>query len=240
MGSSVNWEDTGGALPSDISRAADGVLAEVSPEQQGSARDQAGQAGGTLETSRKSRMPLGEDESKVRRCVLLCASSAMNLSAGVVTSGASAHASRHARSVGRCAGYSQSNSRPARAPRVTHDEFCGSTIEALRACCAQSLATNLSAGVGHVLRVQPVEQHAFSAARHKPSAGSATRYSQSNSRPARAPRQGFTTPTPQAPHARKSGAACAWVGNQRRNQQICCLACVSVPVDMLQRPVTLP
>ena len=67
----------------------------------------------TLETSRKSRMPLGLEESKVRRCVLLCANSAMNFSDGVVTSGESAQASRQARSVGRCAGYSQSKSRPA-------------------------------------------------------------------------------------------------------------------------------
>ena len=68
----------------------------------------------TLDTSLNRRMPFGEDESKVSRWVLLSANSAMNFSIAVVTSGESAHASKHARSVGKCAGYSQSNSRPAR------------------------------------------------------------------------------------------------------------------------------
>ena len=69
----------------------------------------------TLETSLKSRMPFGEEESKVSRCVLFRANSAMNLSIAVVTSGESAQASKQERSVGRCAGYSHSNSKPAQA-----------------------------------------------------------------------------------------------------------------------------
>ena len=38
--------------------------------------------------------------------------SAMNLRTGVDTAGVSDHASKHARTVGKCAGYSQSNTRP--------------------------------------------------------------------------------------------------------------------------------
>lgn len=60
----------------------------------------------------KSRMPLGEMASKVMRWLLLNASSAMNLSSGVVTAGTSDHALRHARSVVMCAGYSHSNRKP--------------------------------------------------------------------------------------------------------------------------------
>lgn len=44
----------------------------------------------TFETSRNSRMPFGEEESKVSRCVLFSTNSAMNLSRAVVTSGVSA------------------------------------------------------------------------------------------------------------------------------------------------------
>ena len=56
----------------------------------------------TLLISRKRRMPLGEEESKTMHWPLLDTNSAMNLSSGVVTSGVSAHASRHARIVGKC------------------------------------------------------------------------------------------------------------------------------------------
>lgn len=69
--------------------------------------------GRALDTSRNSRMPLGEDASKVSRCVLFSTNSAMNFSAAVVTSGQSAQASRQHSSVGMCAGYSQSNNSPA-------------------------------------------------------------------------------------------------------------------------------
>ena len=66
-----------------------------------------------METSRNSRMPLGEELSKVRRWVLFSTNSAMNLSTAVVTSGVSAHASSTGATTGKCAGSSQSNSRPA-------------------------------------------------------------------------------------------------------------------------------
>ena len=71
-----------------------------------------------METSRKSRMPLGEEESKVSRWPLLSTNSAMNLSMTVVTSGSSAQASRQQRSVWKWLGYSQSNRKPA-APQET-------------------------------------------------------------------------------------------------------------------------
>lgn len=67
----------------------------------------------TLDTSLNSKMPFGEEESKARRVFLFMTNSAMNLSRAVVTSGVSAQASRHSRTTGKCAGYSQSNSRPA-------------------------------------------------------------------------------------------------------------------------------
>lgn len=51
-----------------------------------------------MDTSRNSRIPLGEDESKVSRCVLFSTNSAMNLSRAVVTSGVSAGRSRAGRS----------------------------------------------------------------------------------------------------------------------------------------------
>ena len=66
----------------------------------------------TFDTSLKSRIPLGEEESNVSLCVRLCTNSAMNLSSGVVTLGVSAQASRQRRMVEKCAGYSQSNSMP--------------------------------------------------------------------------------------------------------------------------------
>ncbi len=77
------------------------------------AQNRTARAAPTLETWRKSRMPLGEELSKVSRCVLFSTNSAMNLSTEVDTSGTSAHASSAAMIVGKCAGCSQSNSRPA-------------------------------------------------------------------------------------------------------------------------------
>ncbi len=67
----------------------------------------------TLETSLNSRMPLAEEASNARRWVLFMTNSAMNLRMGVDTAGSSDQASRHARMVGKCAGYSQSNTSPA-------------------------------------------------------------------------------------------------------------------------------
>ncbi len=82
----------------------------------------------TLETSLKSRMPFGEEESKVSRCVLFRANSAMNLSIAVVTSGESAHASRQERSVGRCAGYSHSNSKPVQGAQLSAATRCTAAL----------------------------------------------------------------------------------------------------------------
>ena len=130
--------------------------------------------GCTLDTSLKSRMPLGEDESKVRRCVLLSANSDMNFSIAVVTSGESAHASRQARSVGKCAGYSQSKSRPARGPSLSyyaHPWFpaseslsCALQMPRLRAlahhpasCCSARVSAPWCgcAHTGHSIRIMP-------------------------------------------------------------------------------------
>lgn len=51
----------------------------------GSARTLCPKATMSLETSLKRRMPLGEEESKVRRCVLFRTNSAKNFRRGVVT-----------------------------------------------------------------------------------------------------------------------------------------------------------
>ena len=58
----------------------------------------------TLDTSRKSRMPLGDDVSKVSRCALLSTNSAANLRIAVVTSGVSAQASKQHKMAGKWAG----------------------------------------------------------------------------------------------------------------------------------------
>ena len=67
----------------------------------------------TFDTSRNSKMPLGEDESNVSRVLLFSTNSAKKRSTAVVTSGVSAQASRHNCMTGKCVGYNQSNSSPA-------------------------------------------------------------------------------------------------------------------------------
>lgn len=67
----------------------------------------------TLDTSLKRRMPLGDEGSKVSRCVLFCTNSAMNLSTAVETLGLSAQACRQQPMMGKCCGCNQSNSSPA-------------------------------------------------------------------------------------------------------------------------------
>ena len=62
-------------------------------------------------TSRKRRIPFGDEMSKVSFWVLLFTNSAINFRSGVVTSGVSYHVSQIRNIRGKCSGYIQSNVR---------------------------------------------------------------------------------------------------------------------------------